>query len=68
MAYASIRNPAVDAAVLEGTLGTRLAYQEAKSRLAQALACHDEAAVDHWGAVSLIVVDAWAACPFRPHA
>ncbi len=61
-------NAASDAASLEDALGAQLAYQEARSRLRHALARQDEAAADHWGAVSLFVVDAWNACPASPHA
>ena len=67
MENASFSKPHVDAARLEGSLGTRRAFEEAKQQLAMAIARRDDAAVDHWCEVSLLVVDAWNACPSPLH-
>ena len=68
MADAPFTDPAVEAMRLEAELGARRAFQEAKSRHAAAITQADAAAADHWCAVGLLVVDAWKACPPRPHA
>ena len=66
MANVVLTNPAAVAARLERRLGARLAFQRAKDRLATASARRDQAAVDHWSAVGLLVVEAWNACPPTP--
>lgn len=68
MANTVFTHPSADAVRLESELGTRRAFLEAKSRLTAAILQQDSAAVDHWSAVGLMVVDAWKACPPRPHA
>lgn len=67
MANQLFTHPGADAVRLETELGTRRAFLEAKTRLTAAILQQDNAAVDHWCAVGLMVVDAWKACPPRQH-